>query len=133
MKDGGILRASRLAFDTRRPQAATLLKSRMDGQVNVMLDTLANAQLYRAAGFTDAQAKALVERDRMVEAARGASSLPCPSQLAVNANPFGIKAHLDRMLADQWKLAFAVATIAIVGFCDTTLVLALKYWTLAGK
>ncbi len=98
-----------------------------------MLDTLANAQSYRAAGFTDAQVKALVERDRMVEAARGASSLPGASPLAVNANPFGTTAHLDRILADHWRLAFAVATTVIVGFCDTMLVVALKYWTLAGQ
>lgn len=94
-----------------------------------MINTLAYAKRYRAAGFSDAQVDALVERDQIAEAARAASSLPRNSQLAVNANP----SLLDRILANHWRLALTVATIVIVGFWDTMTFLALKYWIFAGK
>ena len=76
-----------------------------------MLDTLANALRYKAAGFTDAQVEALVERDRVVAAARDA---PGPRRAS--------------RFTDHWRLWFAVAAIGVVGFCDTVLYLALKHW-----
>lgn len=36
------------------------------------------------------------------------------------------EARLQTLLADDWKLRFAVAAIGGVGFCDTILYLALK-------
>ena len=77
----------------------------------MMLDTLATALRYRAAGFTDAQAEALVERDLMVE--------------AVRAGPSRLRSSL---LAEHWKLWFTVGAVVVVGFCDTILFVALKRW-----
>lgn len=76
-----------------------------------MLDTLATALRYRAAGFSDAQVEVLVERDRMVEVAREAPSRPRFSPLA-----------------DHWKLWFTVGAVGVVGLCDTILFVALKSW-----
>jgi hypothetical protein len=75
-----------------------------------MLDTLATALRYRAAGFTDAQVEALVERDRMVEAGRVAPSGPRTSPPA-----------------DHWKLWLTVGTIGVVGICDALLFVGLKH------
>jgi hypothetical protein len=97
-----------LAFDSTRAQTATFLKTSSDA---MMLDTLAIALRYRAAGFTDAQVEALVERDRMVEAVRTACDRPRFSPLA-----------------EHWRLWLTVGTIGIVGFCDTILFLTLKHW-----
>lgn len=91
-----------------RAQAATFLNSSSDA---VMLDTLATALRYRAAGFTDAQVEALIETDRMVEAMRVAASRPRTS-----------------LLADHLKLWLTVGTIGVVGLCDTILFVALKRW-----
>jgi hypothetical protein len=97
-----------LAFDSKRAQAATFLNSSSDA---MMLDTLAIALRYRAAGFTDAQVDVLVERDRMAEAVRAAPGRPRISQPA-----------------EHWRLWLTVGTIGIVGFCDTILFVALKHW-----
>ena len=92
-----------------------------------MLDTLANAQLYRAAGFTDAQVDALVERDRMIEAAREASSQPSRSQRVVYAKPLDTKAQLQTILANHWRLSLILGVIVAEGFWPAMSFLALKH------
>jgi hypothetical protein len=58
------------------------------------LDTHANASVYKAGGFTDAQVEALVEGDRLVDAARKTSD---PSR---GSEPV-TRAYLDLELAKQ--------------------------------